>query len=75
MSDNVKVEGQAWTKSVHQNMTEKQFVDLYMNEGHTHIYPYMTKEQKKAALKLAYKACVPIPPKGTKKPIEGTDEE
>jgi hypothetical protein len=35
----------------------------------------MTKEQKKAALRLAYKACVPVPPKVTKKPTEGTDEE
>jgi hypothetical protein len=63
LTDNVEVEGQAWTKSVHQNMTEKQFIELYMNEGHTHIYSHMTDTQKKAALRLAYKACVPIPPK------------
>jgi hypothetical protein len=48
---------------------------MYSGDGYDHIYPYMTKEQKKAALKLAYKACVPIPAKATKKPTEGTDEE
>jgi hypothetical protein len=30
----------------------------------------MTKEQKKAALRLAYKACVPIPPKKVSKSEE-----
>jgi hypothetical protein len=75
MSDTVSIEGFGWTKSVHQTFTEKQFVDMYSGEGYDHIYPYMTKEQKKAALKLAYKACVPTPPKGTKKPTEGTDEK
>ena len=71
MNDSVNVEGQSWTKSVHQHMTEKQFVDLYSNDEHTHIYPYMTVAQKKAALRLAYKACEPIPPKATK----GSSEE
>lgn len=66
MVDTISVEGYGWTKSVHQHMTEKQFVDLYMNDEHAHIYPYMTAAQKKAALKLAYKACEPIPPKATK---------
>jgi hypothetical protein len=75
MSDTVSIEGFGWTKSVHQTFTEKQFVDMYSGDGYDHIYPYMTKEQKKAALKLAYKACVPIPAKATKKPTEGTDEE
>ena len=75
MSDTVNIEGFGWTKSVHQTFTEKQFVDMYSGDGYDHIYPYMTKEQKKAALRLAYKACVPIPPKVTKKPTEGTDEE
>jgi len=63
MNDTVSIEGFGWTKSVHQTFTEKQFVDLYSGDGYDHIYPYMTKEQKKAALRLAYKACVPVPPK------------
>jgi hypothetical protein len=63
MSDTISIEGFGWTKSVHQTFTEKQFVDLYSGEGYDHIYPYMSKEQKKAALRLAYKACVPVPPK------------
>jgi hypothetical protein len=48
---------------------------MYSGEGYDHIYPYMTKEQKKAALKLAYKACVPTPIKAPKREVFGTDEE
>jgi hypothetical protein len=75
MSDTISIEGFGWTKSVHQTFTEKQFVDMYSGDGYDHIYPYMSKEQKKAALKLAYKACVPTPIKAPKREVFGTDEE
>lgn len=55
MTEHVNVEGQSWTVGVHAGWTERQFVDLYTNEGHGHIYDWMKPEAKKAALSLAWK--------------------
>lgn len=55
----VVVEGQSWTGSVHAGWSEKQFVDLYSNDDHKHIYDFMKPDAKKAALSLAWRQMQP----------------
>lgn len=67
--DSVTVEGMGWSKSVHATMTEQEFVSLYMNSDHGHVYEYMGAKDKERTLRLVYKAFGFPPPvdKGKKK--------
>lgn len=55
MKEHIVIEGYTWTVASQVGVTEKAFVELYMNEGHTHIYEGMKLDDKRKCLKLAWK--------------------
>lgn len=59
MKESIVVEGYNWTVAAHAGWSEKQFVDLYSNEDHKHIYEFLKPDAKKVALSLAWKQMQP----------------